>query len=191
MVSPRNIRLGLAILVMSATFGIMAAIFQKGSKPAPPEPVSQQLPLNVDLALQKARFTEVRGGVTMWTIEAERAEYSKKGEIVHLFGIHMIFFKNRTVGNITVTADTGTYSTKSKNITLRGRVHLVSESGIVFDTRSLDYQASPSLFKTADAVTFRQNRMTLNAQGMELDVDKQTVRFLNAVNGVVSGLLRK
>jgi len=61
----------------------------------------------------------------------------------------------------------------------------------VFDTRSLDYQASPSRFKTADAVTFRQQRMTLNAQGMELDVDKQEVRFLSAVSATVSGLQRK
>jgi len=191
MVSPRNIRLALALLVMSATIGIMAAIIQKGSKPAPPAPVSQQLPLNVDLALQKARFTEVRGGVILWTIEADRAEYSKQGEMVHLFGVHMNFYKTRTVGTIMVTADTGTYSTKNKSATLRGKVHVVSESGVVFDTRSLDYQASPSRFKTADIVTFRQERMTLNAQGMELDVDKQEVRFLNTVSATVSGLQRK
>ena len=169
----------------------MAAIFQKGPKPAPPEPVSQQLPLNVDLALQKAHFTEVRDGVTIWTIMAERAEYSKKGDVVHLFDIHMKFFKNRTVGSIMVTADTGTYSTKSKNVNLRGKVHVTSESGIVFDTRILDYLASPSHFKTADTVTFRQKRMTLTAQGMDLYVDKQEVHFFKAVDATVAGLQRK
>jgi LPS export ABC transporter protein LptC len=191
MVSPRNIRLALALLVISATIGIMAAIFQKGSKPAPPEPVSHQLPLNVDLALQKAHFTEVRDGVIMWTIIAERAEYNKKGDVVHLSDIHMKFFKSRTVGSIMVTADTGTYSTKSKNVNLRGKVHVTSESGIVFDTPTLDYLASPSHFKTADTVTFRQKRMTLTAQGMDLYVDKQDVHFFKAVDATVAGLQRK
>ena len=168
--------------------GIMAAIFRKGPKPVPPEPVSQQLPLNVDLALRKASFTEVRGGSTIWTIVAERAEYSKKGDIVHLVGVHMKFFRNRNVGSIVVTADTGTYSTKSKNVNLRGKVHVTSDSGIVFDTRSLDYLAYSSHFKTPDTVTFRQKRMTLTAQGMDLDVNKQQVHFFKSIDSAVAGL---
>jgi len=169
----------------------MAAIFQKGSKPDSPETVSQQLPLNVDLALQKAHFTEVRDGITVWTITAQRAEYSKIDDIVHLFDVEMKFFKNRNVGSIMLTADKGTYSTKSKNVNLRGKVHVTSESGIVFDTRTLDYLASSSLFKTADTVTFRQKRMTLTAQGMDLYVDKQKVLFFRAVDATVAGLQRK
>ncbi|NVN89897.1 MAG: LPS export ABC transporter periplasmic protein LptC [Desulfuromonadales bacterium] len=191
MVSPRNIRLALALLVISATIGIVAAIFQKGSKSAPPEQVSQQLPLNVDVALNKAHFTEVRGGVTVWTIVADRAEYSKKSETVHLFGIHMEFSRNHSAGTITVTAEKGTYSTKSNNVALRGKVHMTTASGIVFDTRSLDYLASPSRFKTTDMVSFRQQRMTLSAHGMDLDVDDQMATFHSAVEASVAGLNRK
>lgn len=189
MASLRNIRLLLAFLVVSLAIGIVFTVSKNSSKPASKEAVSQkELPLNVDLALQKARFTEVRGGITIWTIVAERAEYSKKGEIVQLFDVNMTFSKNRRAGNIYVTADRGTYSTKTKNVTLRGKVHMTSESGIVFDTNTLDYLASLSRFKTADVVTFRQKRMRLVAQGMELDVAGQIAHFSNAVNATVSGL---
>ncbi len=191
MVSPRNIRLALALLVVSAAIGITVAIFQKGSKSAPAESVSKQLPLNVDVALNKARFTEVRGNVTVWTLVAERAEYSKKGEAVDLFGIHMEFSKNRPAGTIIVTAEKGTYSTKNKNVALRGKVHMTTESGVIFDTRTLDYMASTSIFTTADTVRFRQHRMTLTAQGMDLDIDNQVAHFRNSVQATVSGVLAK
>lgn len=187
MLSPRNIRLVLALLVVTAIIGIVAAIFLKGSRSAPPEPVSQQPSLNVDLALRNARFTEVRNGVTVWTIVAERAEYSKEGEVAHLSGIRMVFVKRRATGNVTVTADRGTYSTKNRNVNLRGKVHMTSESGIVFDTDSLDYLASASRFVTADVVRFRQQRMRLVARGMDLDLDGQVAHFRTAVDAVVAG----
>jgi hypothetical protein len=40
-------------------------------------------------------------------------------------------------------------------------------------------------------VTFRQKRMTLTAQGMDLDVDKQEVHFFKAIDAAVAGLQRK
>src|SRR6266567_8100462 len=119
MVSPRNIRLILAILVMTATIGIVAVIFQKGSKPAPPEPVPQQLPRNIDVALHKARFTEMHEGKVVWVLVAEVAEYDKSGEIAYLTGIHMDFIKMQSSGTVTLTAANGEYSTKSRNVKLR------------------------------------------------------------------------
>lgn len=187
MLSSRNIRLALALLVVTASIGIVAAIFLNGSTSTPPEPVSQQTPLNVDLALRNARFTEVRNGATVWTIVAERAEYSKDGEVAHLSGIRMLFVKNHETGNIAVTSDRGTYSTKSRNVNLSGKVHVTTDSGIVFDTDSLDYLAATSRFITDDSVRFRQQRMTLTAQGMDMDVNGQVAHFRSAVNAVVEG----
>lgn len=185
MVSPRNIRLVLALLVVSAVLGILAAIFLNGSPSAPPEPVSRQSSPTVDLALRNARFTEVRNGVTVWTIEAERAEYSKEGEVANLSGIRMVFAKKQTVGAMTVTAARGTYSTKNRNVSLHGKIHVTTDSGIIFDTTTLDYLAAASRFVTADSVTFRQQRMRLTAQGMDLDVNGQVANFRSAVNAVV------
>jgi LPS export ABC transporter protein LptC len=185
MVSPRNIRLALALLVVTAISGIVAAILLNVSRSVPPEPVSQQPSPSADLALRNARLTEVRNGVTVWTITAGRAEYSKEGEVAHLSGIRMVFAKKRALGAMTVTADRGTYSTKSKNVSLRGKIHMTTDSGIVFDTNTLDYLASVSRFVTADSVTFRQQRMRLTARGMDLDVDGQVAHFHSAVNAVV------
>jgi len=188
MVSPRNIRLALAILVVTATIGIVAAIYQKGSSPVPPEQASQNLPLNIDVALRKARFSESRDGRIVWSLVAEQAVYDKNGETANLNGIRMEFASQGPAGKIVVDALKGTYSAKNKKVTLRGKVHVETQSGAVFDTETLDYSASLSRFSTTDKVTFRQSRMSLEAHGMTLDVDKQVAHFLKSVDATVAGL---
>lgn len=188
MVSPRNIRFALALLVTAAIAVIVAAISLKGFRATPPEPVSQQLPQNIDVALQNARFTELRDGTTVWELVAKRAEYDKTGDVAYLSDIHMVYARSRTNGTITLTADKGEYSSASKNIRLRGKVHVVTESGMVFDTESLDYLAEPSLFRTADRVDIRHERLSLAATGMELDAKTETSRFFRSIDAVVKGV---
>jgi LPS export ABC transporter protein LptC len=188
MVSPRNIRFALALLVTAAIVGIVAAISLKGFRTTSPEPVSQQLPQNIDVALQNARFTEMREGATVWELVARRAEYDKTGDVAYLTDIHMVYAKSRANGSITLTASKGEYSNSSRNIRLRGKVHVVTESGMVFDTESLDYLAEPSLFRTADRVDFHHERLSLAAIGMELYAKTETSRFFKPVDAVVEGV---
>lgn len=188
MVSPRNIRFALALLVTTVIVGIVAAISINGFHTTLPEPVSQQLPQNIDVALHHARFTEMREGTTVWELVAERAEYDKAGDVAYLSNVHMVFAKTRTNGAITATAAKGEYSTATRNVRLRGKVHVVTESGMVFDTESLDYLAEPSLFRTPDRIDFKQGRLSLSAIGMELDVKSETSRFFKSIDAVVKGV---
>ena len=185
MVSPRNIRLALALLVTTAIIGIVAAISFKGSYTALPEPVSKQLPQNIDVVLNNARFTDMRDGVTVWELIADRTEYDKTGAIAYLSNVHMVFAKTRTNGTITVTASKGEYDNTSRNVRLRGKVHVVTESGMVFDTDSLDYLAVPSQFRTNERVEFHHERLSLDAVGMELNVKTETSRFFMMIHAVV------
>jgi LPS export ABC transporter protein LptC len=188
MVSPRNIRFGLALLVTAASLFIVAAIFLKGSRISLPEQVSQQLPRNIDVALKNARFTEMRDGAAVWELVAERAEYDKSGDMAYLSDIRLVYARSRTNGAITVTALKGEYSNSSRNIRLRGKVHLVSESGLSFDTETLDYLAGRSLFQTSDRVEFQHERLSLAATGMELYAKTETSHFFNSVDAVVKGM---
>ncbi|MDA8429311.1 MAG: LPS export ABC transporter periplasmic protein LptC [Geobacteraceae bacterium] len=188
MVSPRNIRFALALLVTTAIVGIVAAISMKGLHTTLPEPVSQQLPQNIDVALHHARFTEMREGTTVWELVADRAEYDKTGDVAYLSDVHMVFTKTRTSGAITATAAKGEYSTATRNVRLRGKVHVVTESGMVFDTESLDYLAEPALFRTSEHIDFKQARLSLSAIGMELNVKSETSRFFRSIDAVVKGV---
>jgi LPS export ABC transporter protein LptC len=188
MVSTGNIRFAVAVLVISAIIGIVAAITLKGSHQAAlPEPNSRQLPHNIDVAIHDAYFYEVRGGTTVWELVAKKAEYDKSGDIVYLSDIRMKFARTASAGALTVTAAKGTYFNKSRNVALRGKVHVVTETGVSLDTETIDYMAAHSLFRTSDEVTCRQQRLTLTARGMEMDVASQKARFIKAVNAQVAG----
>ncbi|BCS53464.1 LPS export ABC transporter periplasmic protein LptC [Geobacter sp. SVR] len=189
MVSPRNIRLVLATLVIATIIGLMAAIFLKSSRSAPPpEPMSRQLSQNIDIALNNARFTEMRDGTVAWELIAERAAYDKTGELARLTGIRLTFAKPQAADTIVVTAEKGEYSDKSKNIRLMGKVHMETGEGATFDTTSIEYLAKSSLLRTNDPVKVRHQRLELTARGMELKVKDQKARFGRPVDATVGGV---
>ena len=188
MVSTGKIRFAVAILVISAIIGIVAAITLKGShQAAQPEPSPRQLPHNIDMAIHDACFYEVRGGTTVWELVAKKAEYNKNGDIAYLSDIRMKFARTASAGALTVTAAKGTYFNKSRNVALRGKVHVVTETGVSLDTETIDYLAAHSQFRTSDEVTCRQQRLMLTARGMVLDVANEKARFLETVDARVAG----
>ena len=187
MVSPRNIRILLALIVTTTVIGIVAAVFLKSSRKAQPEPVSRQLSQNIDVVMHNARFSEMQDGVTVWELLADSAEYDKTGDRAFLSGVHMECVNSRAHGTIIVTSTKGEYSNSTKNVSLRGKVHVVTESGMVFDTESLDYLAGPAQFRTMDRVEFHHDRLSLAATGMELKVNEEKARFFKAVDAVVEG----
>lgn len=179
----------LAILVVAAFAVIAALVFRSGSSDRRVEPKAlQQLPQNIDIALKKARFSEMRDGSVVWELVADRVEYDKSGEVAHLEDIRMNFARSANTGALTVTAKQGDYFSSNRDVRLRGKVHVETENGVSFDTESIDYLASKSRLKTADQVVFRQQRLTLRAVGMEMDIKNQRARFFRQIEARVDGV---
>lgn len=177
----------LALLVIAAIIGIAAVVLRDGPAGSAPElTVDRQLPHNIDVALKKARFSEMQDGLVVWELVAERVDYDKKGDTAYLSDIRMVFQRTRSQGAVTVTADSGEYSSLTKNVRLKGHVHVATEEGASFETGSIVYSGSASRFSTADPVTFRQQRLQLTAVGMDLGVKNQRASFHSSVNASIS-----
>lgn len=188
MVSPVLIRPLLAIIVTAVLIGIVATIYRSGSHDQPPvQSALQQLPQNIDIALNKARFSEIRDGSVIWELLADHVEYDKSADVAHLSGIRMEFVRSRSSGSVTVTAEHGDYYSSNNDIRLNGEVHVQTEDGISFDTDTIEYSSVKSRFKTSDKILFRQQRLNLSAVGMEMDVRNQRVHFNRAIDAVVAG----
>ncbi len=130
-------------MYLAAIFGLGVALFRDGSHGSVPvRSVNQQLPDNIDIALKKARFSEIQDGLVVWELAAERVDYDKTGDAAYLSDIHMEFQRSRSHGTVTVTADSGEYSSSSKNVRLKGHVHVVTEDGASFKTSSIVYTGS-------------------------------------------------
>lgn len=181
-----KIRYLLALFFILLLIGIVIAVYNKKSVPVAPAPVTGPLPGNVDVALKNARFNEVRNGVPVWELTADHTEYDQKGEIANLREVRMLFHKT-SFGKINLTAATGQYFAKTKNVRLKGRIRVTTESGVSFETESLDYDAVRSEFSTDEQVKFRQNRLSLKALGMKLLINSQKARFGKEVDARVEG----
>lgn len=186
MVMPAYIKPLLALLVIAAIAGITVAVLRHGTHdPAPVRPASQQLPHNIDVALKKARFSEIQGGLLVWELIAERVDYDKGGETAYLSDIRMEFQRSGSHGAITVTADRGEYLSSAKTVRLNGHVHVVTEDGASFKTASIVYTAVNAQFSTPDPVVFQQQRLQLTAIGMDLGVKTERARFHSSVDATV------
>lgn len=186
MVSPVYIRPLLALLVLAAIVGLAAVVFRNGSHESAPVPsATPQLPKNIDVALKNARFSEIQDGVLVWDLVAERVDYDKTGEIAYLSNIRMEFQKTSSQGAMTVTADKGEYFSTKKNVSLTGNVRLVTEEGASFNTASINYNGASSLFTTRSPVVFRQERLQLNAVGMDMNVKTQKAIFKSSVSSSI------
>ena len=176
----------LALLVIVAIVGIAVAVFRSGPRDsAPVQPVHQQLPHNIDVALKNARFSEIQGGLLVWELIAGRVDYDKSGDTAYLSNIRMEFQHTRSHGSVTATADKGEYSSLEKTVRLNGHVHVVTEDGASFKTGSIIYTGATAQFTTTDQVIFRQQRIRLTAVGMSLGVNNQLARFFSTVNAEI------
>ena len=186
MVSPVYIRPLLALLVMAAIIGIVAVVLRSGPHgSAPVRPANQQLPHNIDFAMKKARFSEIQDGLVVWELVTERVNYDKGGDMAYLSDIRMEFQHTRSHGPVTVTADSGEYSSSTKTVRLNGHVHVVAEDRASFNTSSIVYTGASAQFSTADPVTFRQQRLQLTAVGMDLSVKDQRARFFSSIDATI------
>lgn len=186
MVSSVYIRPLLALLVMAVFIGIVSVVYRNVPEGAAPvRPAGQQLPHNIDVALKKARFSEIQDGLLVWELVAERVDYDKVGETAYLSGIRMEFQHTLSHGSVTVTADSGEYSSAAKTVRLKGHVTVVTEDGARFNTNSIVYSGSTAQFSTGDPVVFRQQRLQLTAVGMELSVKNQRARFFSSIDASI------
>jgi LPS export ABC transporter protein LptC len=186
MVSPVYIRPLLALLVMAAIIGIATVVFRNSPHGiAPARSSNQQLPHNIDVALKKARFSEIQSGLVVWELVSERVDYDKGGDTAYLSDIRMEFQRTRSHGAVTVTADRGEYLSVAKTVRLNGHVHVKTEDGASFETSSILYTGATATFSTADPVTFRQQRLQLTAVGMNFNVKNQLARFYSSVNASI------
>jgi LPS export ABC transporter protein LptC len=176
-----KIRQLLAVIIVVASISLAAAILLKVSRGRGPAETLPRLAKNVDVSLQKIHYTETKQGVKQWDLVADKVEYDKDREIARLSGIRLVLAGNRQTGDITLTADQGEFSNKTKDVHLVGNVVARSASGMEFTTSQADYRAASSMIESSARVKFTDGKLTLEGVGMELKTVTKDVRILRDV----------
>lgn len=186
MPSTRRIRRILAIAIVALCVAVVGAVALRQLRLSSPESASRTISPNVDMAMTKLRFSEMRDNAKLWELVADQADYDKDSGVVTLSGVHLETFEGKT-GGMVVTSKTGTYNEQARIVKMNGTVHAVSKRGMVFDSDFVEYRPATGLLLTDRPVTVRDARMTLRAIGMELSLKEEKVRFLRQADALIEG----
>jgi LPS export ABC transporter protein LptC len=186
MPNTRQIRRILAVVIVASTVALVAAILFRQFRSTPPETASKPISPEVDMSLSRLTFSEMKGNNKLWDLTAERADYDKEAALAKLIGVRTEIYDGKA-GGMVITSKKGSYHEAQHLVTMQEKVHAVTKKGMVFDTEQLEYRSGPGLVVTNRPVKVVDGRLTLTAQGMEMSLHQEEVRFRGAVHAVIEG----
>lgn len=186
MLSSRRIKQVLAVAIVVPSVALVAVVVLRQLRSTSPESVSKPSSPDVDMAMTRLRFSEMRDDAKLWELVAERADYDKEPGLVHLSAVRLETFEGKT-GGVLITSKTGSYHEAKRLVKMEGAVHAVTRKGMVLDSDMVEYRPATGTLVTDREVTVVDGRLRLKARGMDASLKDEKVRFLQQVNAVIEG----
>jgi LPS export ABC transporter protein LptC len=179
-----NIRRFLATAAVLSSLFVIATIAYRMQHEASPKKGVRKLPLQVDVSLQKFRYTETSQGVKRWDLTADRAEYNKQKDMTSLTGVRLTVAGAKEIGELHVAADRADYNNATRDVTMSGNVHGQSSKGLEFSAPRVTYLAAKSLLQSSERVQLKDAGLELDGIGMEFQTQSRRFKLLKDVNAV-------
>lgn len=180
MPTPKKIRSILAVAIVLAGVSLIVSVILKVEQRKSP-PRLAPLPGDVEMALRKVHYSEVKDGVKKWDLFADQALFDMEKDAFHLKGVRLILAAKPGVGSINLTAQEADYYSKTKDVHLSGNVIARSDSGMRFSSQRAMYLAGRAVITTNDPVTFTDGKIEVKGVGMELKTTTRDLKILKDV----------
>lgn len=181
-----NIRtlLGFVIVALVVALAVMIARNFKGFETTE---ILDNLPANVDLAMKRIQYTETQDGVPQWALQADSATHSFSQGATDIENIHMVFYDQGELGDVTLTADRGKFFSDPQVVQVEGNVAVKSPEGYTFYTDALTFTAEDRYIRTDDDVRLLSGAADIKGNGMLLHIDTRKISVLRRVSAVIEG----
>lgn len=186
MAASKRIRQILAAAIIVASVAIAGTIALKQFRSASPQSTPRTTSPEIDMAMTRVAFSEMRGDEKLWDLTAEKADYDKEQGLVRLEVVRTEIYEGKAGGAV-ITSQKGVYNEGSRIVRMNGKVHVVTKRGMVLDTEQLEYRAAENLLVTDMPVRVKDGRLHLTALGMTLNTRDEKVRFHQQINSVIEG----
>jgi len=135
--------------------------------PPPPKPPKPP-PAESKSRMETLALTEIQEGDKRWTLEAQRADFLKDRMEIRISGVKVEFFggPGKTVR---VKAQEGLINTKTRVLTLKGDVEMVS-GDLRITTSIATYQPGGRLLLAPEEVTLEEPRMKVQGKGLKVEL---------------------
>ena len=144
----------------------------------------ETIPENVDLILNKIKYTKTRDGVPLWTLVADSATHSMDDDIIRVKSVRMVFF-DPEMGDIVLTADQGELQPENRTVAVHSNVKVVSPPGNTMLTEYLEYKEAANILQTDKVVKISFGHFKVSGKGMQMDVVKRTLLLLTNVKALL------
>jgi LPS export ABC transporter protein LptC len=135
----------------------------------PPPPPPKPAPTHESKArMETLALTEVQEGDKRWTLEAKKAEFLKDRMEVRISGVKVEFFGGPDKV-IRVKAQEGLINTKTRVLTLKGDVEMVS-GDLRITTSMVTYQPAGRLLLAPEEVTLEEPRLKIEGKGLKVEL---------------------
>jgi len=155
----------------------------------PDTPVSTDeatvVPSGKDLELRDVTFTQTEDGEPVWTLKAERADYTQAAKLADFYEIEVVFFGPDRLERARLRARSGEADLTTHQVVARGAVELVTVDGAVLKSEVLNYRHVDATLWTDSPVTFERLGARIEGQGMTYSLDRKLLHLESDVSAYV------
>jgi len=173
------------VTVIVALILVLAAGIWKGKSRQMQQDAQQTCPADAEMKLTDMEFTEMQEGKRFWTLCASEAKYFQDQQKTLLQKVHLTLYLEKTGEEISLDSREGVLHAGSKDIELRGNIHVTLPREYVLTTETAHYTHSSRIVESGDPVH-------ISGPGLELDGDTWKYKIADhvaKVNGKVTASL--
>jgi LPS export ABC transporter protein LptC len=172
--------IGVAILVVVVAFYLVQAKRNSSRKPVEPD-----VSIEEGLKLEDIHFTQDSADEKVkWVLDAKEARLSKDKEVIsfHRFRLRL---EPQKRPRVELEGQRGEYYRTSGEIRLQGGLKGTTEDGYSLVTQSAVYRYKQGRLETKDPVKITGPFFSVEGQGLQLNVEKETVHILSDVTALI------
>ncbi|PLY04155.1 MAG: LPS export ABC transporter periplasmic protein LptC [Desulfuromonas sp.] len=183
--TPRYIRHLLVLLALCLVVVLGVRIYTFRSNPPAQDEDTVSVSADKDLELRDVTFTESEDGVPVWSLRAERADYTRNGQVADFQVIEVTFFSSEKEERARLTANSALADLSTHELTARGDVKLHTVDGGRLSTEVLNYRYQDKLLWTDRSVLFERHGVHIEGLGMTYDLEQKLLDLESSVSAYV------
>ncbi|HIJ77457.1 MAG TPA: LPS export ABC transporter periplasmic protein LptC [Deltaproteobacteria bacterium] len=174
MISKGKLAQFLVIMIIVALSLVLAAGIWRGKSRPVQQDAQQVCPADAEMKLTDMEFTEMQEGKRFWTLCASEAKYFQDQQKTLLQKVSLTLYLEKTGEEIHMESREGVLHAGTKDIELRGDIHVALPREYVLTTETAHYNHSSRIVESDDPVH-------ISGPGLELDGKRWKYRIADHV----------
>ncbi len=174
--------------LLASCFLVVIGAAACSSKKQPPVATHSPMADSADQVMYGARFNLTDKGLQRAQLEADTAYFFEDNTRIELEPVHTTFYTATGAKDAVLTAERGTYNSRTTAMLARRNVVVVSEDGRRLTTPELRYNQQSNEISSDSAFVMTEPNRRLEGIGFRSDPNMKNIQILKAASGMARGI---